>query len=301
MYKYYGFGLNILSEIEMPELLVSDFDEHDVVIELGEVPQSVVGEKVFSRKFFSLGEDEYVLNVKDVCRYYALKGNKIIVQPHLKEVDDWKSIRVFLLGSVMAVILHQRSLLPMHSSAIVKDGKLVLFMGESGAGKSTLVANMVKKGFSVFTDDICILKQSENGQVTGAASYPIIKLWENSISLLEEDRFNREYKMRPHMQKFGQFFHDEFDKSRFPLSTLFILNPNNLSDKVTCRELKGVEAFKAIEKQAYRYRLVTGKVMRPIHFSIISNLVQNTKIYEISRPMQQKTIDQVYNTVVERI
>lgn len=301
MYKYFGFGLNIASEIEMPELLPSNFSTHDLVIKMGEVPQSVSGEQVFSKRFFSLGEHEYILNVKDICRYYAKDGNTITVQPEPQSEEDWKSIRVFLLGSVMAVILHQRGLLPMHASAIVKDGGLVLFMGNSGAGKSTLLANLLKNGFKVFTDDICILKQSEKGEITGAGSYPIIKLWGDAIKQLDEERFDTSYKLRPHLPKFGQFFHDEFEKGRLPVSKLFVLEPSNLVDKLTCTQLKGIEAFKALEKQAYRHRLLTGKTMRPMHFKMISTLLQNAPIYQITRPAQSQTIEEVYNTITEHI
>lgn len=302
MYKYYGFGLNIASEIEMPELLPADFSKSDVIIKRGEVPKSVVGEKVFSKEFFSLGENEYILNVKDICRFYAKNGNTIFFQPEHDAEKDMKSIRVFMLGSVMAIILHQRFLLPMHASAIVKDNGLVLFMGESGAGKSTLLANMIKNGHRAFTDDICVLSDADDGKkVYGAASYPMIKLWEDAIKLVDEDLFNKEYEMRPHLPKFGQFFHDNFERAQLPVSKMFILNPTTQTQKVTCNRLSGIEAFKELEKQAYRYRLVTGKTMRPKHFKIISSLLQHCPIYKISRPAQTATLEDVYNVIAERI
>lgn len=297
MYKYFGFGLNIASEIEMPELVPADFEVHDILISIGTVPDSVSEEEVFSKWFFSLGKSEYILKIKDIARYYAKDGNTIIIQPDANVEADLKSVRVFLLGSVMGVVLHQRGRLPMHASAISKDGQLILFMGDSGAGKSTLLANLVKSGYNAFTDDICILDNADNTTVKGAAAYPLIKLWGDAVKLVDEEMFNTDYNLRPNLQKYGQFFHDKFDKRELPVSKLFILNPSNLVNELTCKELSGIEAFKAVEKQAYRYRLLTGNTMRPKHFAIISALLQNAPVYEITRPAQSQTAKQVLDTI----
>ena len=43
----------------------------------------------------------------------------------------------------------------MHASAIVHEGKAVLFTGISGAGKSTTANAFRLKGYKMLTDDVC--------------------------------------------------------------------------------------------------------------------------------------------------
>src|ERR1700733_4396296 len=134
MYKYWGFGLHIASEIEFPELLPADFSEADVSILIGKAPDMLEGEVVKKRAFSITGKDEYLLGIKNICRYYVSHGNRIIAEP-APGIDE-RSIRLFLLGTAMGALLYQRGYIPLHASAIIKDGRLMLFAGNSGAGKS---------------------------------------------------------------------------------------------------------------------------------------------------------------------
>ena len=120
MYKYWGFGLHIASEIEFPELLPAEFSEADLTIALGKTPDALQGEVVKKKAFSTIGKDEYLLVMKNICRYYASFGSSLVVEP-LDGIDE-QSVRLFLLGTVMAAVLYQRGSIPLHASAIVKDG-----------------------------------------------------------------------------------------------------------------------------------------------------------------------------------
>lgn len=299
MYKYCGFGLNIAAEIEIPELLSADFDKPDIEIVLGNTPGTLQGELLINRRFFSLTLNEYILKVKNVCYYYAGFGNTIIVQP---EPDaDERSVRLFLLGSVMAALLYQRGSIPLHASAIIKEGKLVLFTGNSGAGKSTLAAHLQKKGYQVFTDDICVLLSQNDNNIYGVASYPMIKLWEDAIHKLGSDDFTKDFKIRPHLPKYGQFFHDDFVKDALPVSKLFVLHTKNDSPAINCRRMKGVDAFKLVEKQAYKQRLATGDKLRPLYFLLMTKLTHTIPVFETTRPVSGTTIDSFSDMIEQHL
>jgi hypothetical protein len=284
MHKYWGFGLNIVSEIEFPELLPSDFTEADVTVTLGKMPEKLEGEIVVKRAFSCLTKDEYLLAVKNVCKYYVGYGNKIVAEP-APGIDDL-SIRLFLLGTVMAAVLYQRGDIPLHASAIEKDGRLILFAGNSGAGKSTLLACLATRGYNVFTDDVCVMQHStpENKQILGTASYPMIKLWEDAISKLDNDIFTRDFKVRPQLPKYGQFFYDTFNPQTLPVDKIFILSPQNTADEIRINKLDGVDAFRQLEKQAYKYTLISSTKLRVLHFSLLSQLANNVEVFEVIRP-----------------
>lgn len=300
MYQYHGFGLNIASETEMPELYPSTFDNADVTIRIGKVPDILEGKNVVKRAFSLIGENEYTLHVKNVCRYYAGHGHTIIAEPY-EGIDD-RSVRIFLQGTMIAAILYQRGLIPMHASAIVKEGKLTLFAGNSGAGKSTLLASLGSRGYTIFTDDICVLHHNQsNNTISGTASYPMIKLWEDAITKIGDDGYNTEFKVRPHMPKYGQFFHDRFDINAFPISKIFILNTSNATPGISHKTLNALQAFKRVEKQAYRYRFATGEKLRGLHFSLMSALTNAVPVIELSRPTGNTQDVEQFTDMVETL
>ncbi len=290
MHKYWGFGLNISSQIEFPELLPSDFTAADVTITIGKTPETLEGETVIKRAYSWLTDDEYLLNLKTVARYYATRGEKIVVEP-LPGIDE-HSVRLFLLGTVIAAILYQRGQIPLHASAVVKDGKLVLFTGNSGAGKSTLIANLASRGYVIFTDDICVLRHTTGStDVLGTASYPMVKLWEDAIEQLGNTQFNKEFKIRPKLPKYGQFFYDRFSAESLPVDKLFILAPQNSAGEISIDKLPPMEAFREIEKQAYRNQLIANTKLRGLHFSLLSQISNNIPVYKVTRPLSGTNVD----------
>ena len=285
MHKYFGFGLFIASEIEFPELLPSDFTDADITISLGKTPETLLGDVQVKRTFSSINKYEYLANIRNICNYYVCYGNKIIVEP-VPGVDQ-QSIRLFLLGTVMAAILYQREEIPLHASAIVKNGKLILFAGNSGAGKSTLLARLMTKGYDVFTDDVCVLKQDVQGgsSISGTASYPMMKLWDDAIAQLDTDQYNMDFKVRPELPKYGQFFYDSFNLEPLPIDKIFILSPKNDVDDITVTPLFDSRAFRQLEKQVYKYNIISHTELRTLYFSVLSQLTNQAQVFEVTRPL----------------
>jgi len=189
----------------------------------------------------------------------------------------------------MAAILLQRNLLPLHASAIRKNNNLFLISGDPGAGKSTLLAELVKTGNTVFSDDIIVLKKDDNNPgIKANASYPMIKLWDDSVEKLNHSLFSeKEFKIRHDLNKYGFFFHDTFDTKSYSIHKIFILKKSE-TNCFHSRLLKGAEAFDAITKQAYRPFLQHNTALRYLCFTIISQLAKDSTVYEISRPNECK-------------
>ena len=60
MYKYWGFGLKIISEIEFPEMMPFEFEDADLSIVLGTVPSTLQSDVLFKRLFSISNKDEYL-------------------------------------------------------------------------------------------------------------------------------------------------------------------------------------------------------------------------------------------------
>ena len=276
MQQYTGFGLKIESEIEFPEMLSSTFTQADVTITINDLSQQ-------EATAVESSDDEFFFEVKGVARYFASHGNSMIIDPENKNVNS-RSIRLYALATVMAAILLQRQIIPFHASAISVDDKLILISGESGAGKSTALIGLILRGYKVFSDDVVVLSQSELNGISAFASYPMIKLWRDSITTIAHPQFSDcSFRIRHDLDKYGFFFHDTFVTQTRPVSTLVILKKRE-QPTCTMRRLHGTEAFAEAYRQLYRPSLIRGKEQNAICFKTIAALVKTVNIFGITRP-----------------
>jgi len=285
MHKYWGFGLNIASDIEFPELLKTNFETSDVNFTAGKVPVAIEGNTVCTQQFsYQINDQELLFTAHNVAKYYALEGNRVVIEP-FKYGDDSREVRLYVLATVAAFILFQRSLLPFHASAIQNNGGLVLIAGDSRAGKSTSLAGLLKRGYTVFSDDVVVLQQ-EQGKSLAKASYPMVKLWNDTLVKMNHPMFeDRSFRIQNDIDKYGHFFHDRFDKNSYPVKKVFILKVGNCLE-LTSQILNGRKAFDALIMQIYRPMLIQNNTQRLMCFTLVTDIIKNGSIIEISRPVE---------------
>jgi len=293
MYNYWGFGLNIASEIEFPEFLPADFDSPDITISIGNVPQQLSGDDVVHKVKVSMSSKEYLQNVVNVAYYYVANGNEICIQP--QEGADEKSIRLFALSNAMVALLHQRNSIQLHASGVYYNGGVVLFCGCAGAGKSTVVAMLQKKGYKVFSDDVCVLKTAEDNSNTTMAipSYPMIELWADSFVKTGLELSDNDIRLRPNLAKFGRFYHDGYETAPMPIKRVFILNTFSQAGEVEIKRLGSIEAFNALQQNTYRYMQINDMKKSNHHFVMTSKLAASAQVYWINRIQSANTLNEV--------
>jgi serine kinase of HPr protein (carbohydrate metabolism regulator) len=289
MFYYFGFGFIIQSEIEFPELVETVKSDFQLTIRKGLIPEVVDGKNFSSSSFsYVINNNEFLFSVDQTARYFAKNGVEIIVEI-TKPEEDSRSIRLYILATVMAAILLQKNKLAFHGSAVILEDHLLVIAGDSGAGKSTLLATLIGSGGTVFSDDILVFSQRNFvSKIMVDASYPMIKLWEDTLAKLNDDQFcDKSFRVRKNINKFGFFFHKTFDKKSYPISTIVILKKGNHTHFMV-RELENFEAFNTLNNQIYRSFLIQSMEHRIMSFKIISNLLKTTRILEITRPIGSK-------------
>lgn len=284
MYQYWAFGLNISSEIEFPQMLPHNFEEADVTITIGKVPDSLEGDNVITRRRISASPYEYLLHINNTARYYAANGNRLIIEP--VKGADINSIRLFMLSNAMAAIIHQRGCIPFHASGIITDEGIVLFTGRSGIGKSTTALALMQEGYQLFTDDVCVLSYSKNScKIEAVSSYPVMKLWENTMGLFAiQNTSYRKYQLKSDAPKFGIFQHNNFTTRQQEVSKIFILKTNTEGNEISHKVLNKLESFNALEQNTYRRKQIDLMGFRKNHFEVISALVHQATVIELMRP-----------------
>lgn len=302
MFKYWAFGLTIKSEIEFPELIEFDFiDAPDLKISLGVTINKLEKKDSVHSLGISMNSKEYLLRIKDVAFYYVSNGKDVIVERQ-KGSDD-KTIRLFLLSNVIAAVLHQRNAIPLHASAVFHENGIALFCGDSGAGKSTTIIALKKKGYKIFSDDICVLKSTSflKGYMYAWPSYPIIKLWENSYKVIDEPLSENEYQLRADIPKYARFYHNDFSREPQRINHIFILETNEELNNPKEVNLNPGAAFEALVNKTYRPEQISGMNKRNVNFTLLSQLAASVSVSKITRPIDLNSIDKITQIVDERL
>jgi len=295
MFYYWAFGLNICSEIDFPELYpISVIEKYDLVIGLGSVPSHCQEGLLDEKRGIYISSKEYKLNVSGVATYWAENGNRIIIHPYTN--SEINKVRLFCLSNVFAAVLNQRGIIPIHSAAIVVKNRLVMICGSSGAGKSTLIANLLRKGYSIFSDDVCVPVVASN-EVMMHASYPMMKYWGDTIqrlpSLGEPD-----VQLRPDYNKFGYYYHDQFNQTALIPVLVFFLEKTDQVRDIEVYNVKGYELFQYLESNAYRGEYLSKVDLRKQHLELFSALANQVTGFKIKRPANNDSIDQITDLVV---
>lgn len=90
---------------------------------------------------------------------------------------DAPEVPAAFYGTVAAIILAWRGLVPIHGSAVALDGRALLIAGPPGAGKSTLCAALVRQGARLVSDDLSALLPLTPGETAMLApGRPAIRL-----------------------------------------------------------------------------------------------------------------------------
>jgi len=174
---YSCFGFRLRSEIALDEIGRAD-DPRDarpiVDIRFGPVPERLEGGGETVAGLQAAGDDA-LLTVTETGRYLVRAGREIIVDPFPGASE--RNLRLFVLGSALGILCHQRGLLPLHANAIVVGGNAYAFAGRSGAGKSTLAAYFAHAGYRVLCDDVCVLSPDDPEGPVAWPGLPRLKLW----------------------------------------------------------------------------------------------------------------------------
>lgn len=207
MYCYSAYGLCIASPIELPELSASKTAvarnsagatrDDAVVIELDRINLS---EGSGSDRILAWAKPgDACLHYRGAATFHLINGCRVVVDTH-PEADS-RAVRLFLLGPVMALLLHQRKMLVLHASAVVVDGEVIAFAGEKGEGKSTLAGAMTAAGYPLFCDDVLAIDLRRPDQIVAHPGFPQLKLMPDSaaqigLSATDLPRVHPDYEKR---------------------------------------------------------------------------------------------------------
>lgn len=293
---YKAFGLVIESQLELPELLPAATDRPgDVQIRCGDVPDALAN--VSERGvLYEMNATQFLLQVPDVARYWVTDGKTITVTR--APGADERSVRVFLLGSSLGALLHQRGVIPLHGSAVATPHGAVVFTGASGVGKSTTAALMIRRGYNLLSDDVSVVDFNEAGQPVLYPAYPQQKLWSDTLEKLDTDTTDL-HLVRPQIAKFAVPVREAFFAEPLPLRAIYILVAANQEEQVSIEHLTGWFKMMALREQVYRRRFMLHDGATPDHARRFAALAQHVRVCGVVRPMDMQSLDELGDRLEE--
>lgn len=299
-YKYLAYGIPIISSIELTALIENTeiLATQPITVSKGKVPESLEKTPLESKPFSVYNENEFLYTVPEVARYYVRDGKQIIIE-HTN--GDWSEVLLFFYSNCLAAALFQRNLIPFHVSGVfVEDGKILLFAAPSRTGKSTTSVMLQQRGYAPFTDDTAILTV-ENGKCYAQASYPIIRLWQNTIKeqqvLQETEKFELRYDLE--LDKYGFMFHEQFVSDKVEVAGIVFLDAEG--DEMKTEKLKSSIAIQQLGNNIYRKQWLNGMKKQVIQFKQLTSIVNVIPAWQAFRPKEQATFESFAEMIEEQI
>ena len=292
-FRYRLFGLTITSALELPELdeappvatadVAITLDESALVDDLSQEPVPTDG--------------GFVIPIAGVARYLIRGGAEIRVAPDPSAAPA--NVRLYLLGSAMGMLLHQRGLLPLHANAVEIGGSAVAFVGRSGAGKSTLAAWFHDRGYPVISDDVCVVRLDQSNGPTVTPGLPRLRLWREALERSGRDpcRYSRSYA--------GDECYDKFDvptQNRVVASTptkLAAIYFIEEAEEFAITPIRGAQAVAVLMANTYRggYLATVGRPEKP--FQNCTELARLVPLFTFNRPLGFNSIAQDVSALIE--
>lgn len=285
-FHYQAYGLHLASDLELPELLPAvKGPPIDIEIRESEFPPEIPN-PAYQSDTQQIAPGIYQFLIRDVARYRVEAGQRILVDaaPNAHAGD----VRLWILGTAFGALLHQRGSLPVHVSALVRDGEAVAFCGDSGAGKSTLAAALQRRGLPLLTDDVG-LAVPEADRVVFHPGFPRIKLWRDALVHfdLDPDTLTRDL---TRADKFHLTVDQGFDARPHPLKRLYVLDRAK-DDQTRIEPLFGYAAIRAISHNTYRPELIHPLGKAADHLRQCGRMAQQLRVFRFVRPWQLARLD----------
>ena len=226
----------------------------DLEILFEALPERLAEARIRSEEV-DVGESEVLMRLEDM-RFRVSDGARIAIDapPGKAGID----IRIWLLGTVMAALLHQRGVLSLHANLVALDsGGAAAFVGDSGAGKSTLAGWFEQHGHRVLGDDLCAVRFDDAGRPLVYPGIPRLKLWSESLKLLGRSPVGLE-RVASDLDKYHvPLARDDSADSLAPMALrrVYVLGRAEHDGQPLITPIAGGEAAAAVLAKAFRWHL----------------------------------------------
>ena len=302
-HHYEAFGLNILSDMLLPELPMhagtdlSLLAVHIAASNHEDWPLLVANEHSTPSLQMALGD--WRLELEGIGWFRAYAGETLSYERWDDSVSD-RDLRTFLVTSGLAALLIQRGALVLQGTTVVRDGQAVMLLGAPASGKSTLACCLQQEGWKLLSSELSVM--NEQGLVLPGLQQ--LKLWHDSAASLGLDWAQMPL-VRRGLKRYALLPPEaEVSSQAAPLEMIYIISRRDnrkdaqKSDIQTRRLERQAVALLRLRNNAYQPRVYRGMDQEANLFLQASALARRVPIYSLQlsdgvKPMQQalETVD----------
>ena len=281
LHFYNAFGLIWQMPMDFPELCpVSTPLKVDVVVRFGTLP-AVSTDAVAAGPLRQVTPGETRFGLPGAVTMLIRGGNEIMIER--QQIDD-EMIRLLVMGTAAALLLHQRGILPLHGSAIATPAGAVIFLGHSGAGKSTLLNEFLRRGYLMLAEDLAAVHLDASGTAWVEPGVQITKLWADSAAVLEQTTEGLA-RVRPQLEKYIVPVGHALATEAAPVAAIYVLSLHN-QDHVALVEQRDARKFNALLDHTWQKLVVKRMDLHRAHFQQVTAVASQTRITRVQRPDQ---------------
>lgn len=299
LHDYTLCGWRVSSEIALPDLQRWSGDARvpDVTIAFGAVP--IMDAPVLETALVQIDAKARARFAIDaVGAYLVEQGARITVAPRTARDDP--AIRLFLLGSGLGFLCHQRGVLPLHAGSVVVDGTAICFAGASGSGKSTLTDAFARHGFPILSDDLSPIELG-GGAARILPSLRRIRMWGDSLANAGWAQAETE-RCREGLEKFSRSLRGDAVPEAVPPSAIVHLRQGERGAPAQFTRVRGRDAIEEFRRQVYRWRSLVGMVGVPTAMARTAAAAAAFPLhFKLERPLDFDALDSLVTEIVATV
>jgi len=286
MHFYRISGLLVSSEIELPGACAKDPGVVDVCIRRLTVPERLDDAEECGPTWASAGE-RFLLCIPGVARFLLIAGREIRFEA--EGATTAHDIAIFVTGTVLGILLHQRAQVVLHASAVLVGRRAVLFCGPSGAGKSTMAAALNQRGYPIIADDVSALALDRPGVPLVLPDGRNLKLWRQASEWLGLERGPavRESIEKHYIEPVSAL------SEAMPLGAIYALREARPPLAPGIQRPNVVDAALLLRKNAYRPALVVRMNQKTNYFQAATRAAAHVGIFYLTRVLDFAQMDAV--------
>jgi hypothetical protein len=300
-------GLNLASNVALPELDPSDSASPDWVLHWTDGPSAIVREHAWyhhaslpdGKPWRSCARqgNEYVVRFHDFGDF-RIDPQSSTIAAHPTDRAAPQVTRHLLLDHVIPLCLSFRGREALHASAVATSCGAIGFLGDTGLGKSTLAAGFVAAGGELLGDDCMALEAADAG-VFAISSYGALRISDAAAGLFPMVRLGGSIE-RDHRQRVRL----SFPPASQPVFVRAVCVLGRPSDAIPATvELDPLPAADGIvEMVQYAFRIdASDRELLARQFRLFGRLGSQAAFYRLTYPRTMESLAQVRSLLLDAL
>ena len=211
-----------------------------------------------------------------------------------------------LLGPVLTSVLRLHNVTCLHASVEVVGKQAIAILGSKGMGKSTLAAAFSQQGFTILSDDIAALAETQEGFFV-QPGYPRLRLTQQAASTLNRasvalDRVFPSYENSPDkyyidLTKNGR----EFPQHPYPLKAIYLLQARDrqIQDPFIT-PFPAAAGLMTLVQHTSANQMLT-RTQRADEFKVLARLIKHVPWRRVHRPDDLNVLPQLCEVILNDV